>query len=320
MRVRIITAVFALLIFPVAASAQVQTITATHTYVMGDNDSRNDARQLCFLEAKRKVLEKAGSLIQTSTEVKNFQLTKDQISLYSAAVLSVETIKEKFTNNDGQNTLTLTVKADVDMADVRKRLQAITADKSIQERIARQQQQLDALEEKIRNLNSRVSASGEVGAIELRKERNIALGEIRDIEAIKLFVTKRLNDERELAQDWHDRVLNNISYGMTKDEVEQILGLEEPMNRAKQLIEKSPALKGFDSSLFRADERSVRARNSWQYGLTYICFEDNPLAVYQMVVAVVRVRETARETVVRRLLDKGYDDCRNLGANLLKMK
>jgi len=320
MRVRIITAVFALLIFPVAASAQVQTITATHTYVMGDNDSRNDARQLCFLEAKRKVLEKAGSLIQTSTEVKNFQLTKDQISLYSAAVLSVETIKEKFTNNDGQNTLTLTVKADVDMADVRKRLQAITADKSIQERIARQQQQLDALEEKIRNLNSSVSASGEVGAIELRKERNIALGEIRDIEAIKLFVTKRLNDERELAQDWHDRVLNNISYGMTKDEVEQILGLEEPMNRAKQLIEKSPALKGFDSSLFRADERSVRARNSWQYGLTYICFEDNPLAVYQMVVAVVRVRETARETVVRRLLDKGYDDCRNLGANLLKMK
>lgn len=320
MRVRIITAVFALLIFPVAASAQVQTITATHTYVMGDNDSRNDARQLCFLEAKRKVLEKAGSLIQTSTEVKNFQLTKDQISSYSAAVLSVETIKEKFTNNDGQNTLTLTVKADVDMADVRKRLQAITADKSIQERIARQQQQLDALEEKIRNLNSSVSASGEVGAIELRKERNIALGEIRDIEAIKLFVTKRLNDERELAQDWHDRVLNNISYGMTKDEVEQILGLEEPMNRAKQLIEKSPALKGFDSSLFRADERSVRARNSWQYGLTYICFEDNPLAVYQMVVAVVRVRETARETVVRRLLDKGYDDCRNLGANLLKMK
>jgi hypothetical protein len=50
-------------------SAEVQTITTSHTYVMGDNDSRNDARQLCFLEAKRKVLEKAGSFIQSHSVV-----------------------------------------------------------------------------------------------------------------------------------------------------------------------------------------------------------------------------------------------------------
>jgi len=101
------------------AYAGVQTITATHTYVMGDNDSRNDARQLCFLEAKRKVLEKAGSFIQASTEVKNFQLTKDQISSYSAAVLSVEITKEDFGFSDGHNVLTLMVKADVDVASAR---------------------------------------------------------------------------------------------------------------------------------------------------------------------------------------------------------
>src|SRR5690348_6801244 len=112
--------------------AEIQAITATHTYVMGDNDSRNDARQLCFLEAKRKVLEQAGSLIQSSSEVKNFELTKDQISSYSAAVLSVEIIKEEFGFSNGHNSLTLTVKSDVDIADVRKRLAAIIADKSLQ--------------------------------------------------------------------------------------------------------------------------------------------------------------------------------------------
>lgn len=63
-----------------AAEAEVQTITASHTYVVGDNDSKNDARQLCFLQAKRKVLEKAGLFIESSLEAQNFQLTKDQIT------------------------------------------------------------------------------------------------------------------------------------------------------------------------------------------------------------------------------------------------
>jgi hypothetical protein len=139
----------ALLAIPMGAAAEVQTVTATHTYVMGDNDSRNDARQLCFLEAKRKVLEKAGSFIQTSTEVKNFQLTKDQISSYSAAVLSVEIIKEDFGFSNGHNTLSLTVKADVDIADVKKRLAAIVADKSLQDRITGQQQQIRQLEQQV---------------------------------------------------------------------------------------------------------------------------------------------------------------------------
>ena len=99
---------FAFTVLPVDAATQ--TITATHTYVMGDNDSRNDARRLCFLEAKRKVLEQAGTFIQSSSEVKNFELTKDQITSYSAAILSVETIQESYDSRNGQNTLTLTVK------------------------------------------------------------------------------------------------------------------------------------------------------------------------------------------------------------------
>jgi peptidoglycan hydrolase-like protein with peptidoglycan-binding domain len=32
-----------------------ETINATHKYVLGDNDSRNDGRHMAFLEAKRKV-------------------------------------------------------------------------------------------------------------------------------------------------------------------------------------------------------------------------------------------------------------------------
>jgi hypothetical protein len=57
MRALSVISLLAALIVPTGAFAEVQTITATHTYIPGDNDSRNDARQLCFLQAKRKVLE-----------------------------------------------------------------------------------------------------------------------------------------------------------------------------------------------------------------------------------------------------------------------
>ena len=101
------------------ATAQVQTITATHTYFMGDRDSKEEARALCYMTAKRKVLEQAGVLIESSSEVRNFDLTKDQISSYSAAILSVAVVKEAFEFHDGTNSLTLTVRADVDFEEVK---------------------------------------------------------------------------------------------------------------------------------------------------------------------------------------------------------
>ena len=109
MRALSVITILATLILPTSALAEVQTIIATHTYILGDNDSRNDARQLCFLQAKREVLEQAESFIHSQSVLNNFELTKDQISSYSTAVLSVEIVKEDVGLSNGQNTLTLTV-------------------------------------------------------------------------------------------------------------------------------------------------------------------------------------------------------------------
>lgn len=202
---------------PVLAAAAVQTITATHTYVMGDNDSKNDARHICFLEAKRKVLEKAGTFIESSSEVKNFQLSKDQITSYTAAVLSVETVKEDFSSSNGQNTVTMTVKANVDIADVQKRLAAIVADKGLQEKITVQQQQLKQLEEQMRALNATLSTAPANSSTELRKERNVVLGDIQDLENKKLAAVQRITEKTDLIRKY-------IVRNMTKEEVIGILG------------------------------------------------------------------------------------------------
>jgi hypothetical protein len=80
------------------------------------------------VDSVRKTLENAGVYIESVSEVKDFQLTKDKITSFAAAILRVEVVKENFAFENGHNTLTLAVKSDVDTADVQKRLAAIVAD------------------------------------------------------------------------------------------------------------------------------------------------------------------------------------------------
>ena len=70
MRVPLVSFVlYALLSFALPASAAVTPFTATHTYVLGDDDSRNSARQKCLAEAKRKILEQVGVYLESHSEL-----------------------------------------------------------------------------------------------------------------------------------------------------------------------------------------------------------------------------------------------------------
>jgi hypothetical protein len=137
---------FVFLAAPSVASAQVQTFTAMHTYVLGDHDSKDDARQRCLLEAKRKILEQAGVYIESASEVKNFDLTKDTITSFAAAVMQVKETTEEVGFQQGHMMLTLTLKADVDLAEVRKQLAARQVDTDVREDVAAQKERLRRLE------------------------------------------------------------------------------------------------------------------------------------------------------------------------------
>ena len=67
-----------------AVRAEVRTITATGEYRMGDNDTRTDAKRLALQDAKRLALEKAGTYIESLTELKNFAVSKDEVRAYTA--------------------------------------------------------------------------------------------------------------------------------------------------------------------------------------------------------------------------------------------
>ncbi len=77
------------------AVAEVKIIEADSTYIIGDNDSKVDARRVATQEAKRKALELSGTYVESMTVVKNYQLTKDEIMSYTAGVLETEVVSEQ---------------------------------------------------------------------------------------------------------------------------------------------------------------------------------------------------------------------------------
>jgi hypothetical protein len=87
---------------------------------------------------------------------------------YSGAVLSVEILKEDVGLSNGQYTLTLTVKTDVDVGQVNLLVAAIVADKNLADRVTQQQQQMLELEGQVQTLNSRLSVASPGAASELR--------------------------------------------------------------------------------------------------------------------------------------------------------
>jgi hypothetical protein len=203
------------LVFPSFSYAEI--IYATHKYIMGDNDSKNDARKMCFLEAKRKVIEKAGTYIESLTEVKNARLTRDEVLAYSSALLKVETIKEDWKMSGGNMVVILKVKADADTGDLQNKLSNIRKDKSIQKEVIEQQNKLRHLEKQVIQLQQKLGAIDSEKAASLRKDRNVVFKEISELESRSIQILSKIHKITKNA-------IQYIDIGMTRNEVETILG------------------------------------------------------------------------------------------------
>jgi tetratricopeptide (TPR) repeat protein len=91
----ILLSILSMLFFAVPASAEIKVIEADSTYVLGDNDSKVDGRRIATQEAQRKALERAGTYVASITQVKEYRLTKDQVTAYTAGIVETEVIADE---------------------------------------------------------------------------------------------------------------------------------------------------------------------------------------------------------------------------------
>jgi len=106
------------------ASANNITIIKEYTYMASDIDSKVSSRAIALEQVKRALLEQLGTYLISETEVKNFQMTKDQITTLTAGIVSAEVIDEKW---DGR-TYYLKAKITADTKEVAKSVDALRND------------------------------------------------------------------------------------------------------------------------------------------------------------------------------------------------
>ena len=179
MRTLSIIILLTVLVLPTAAFAEVQTFTTTHTYVLGDDDSRNTARQKCLAEAKRKILEQVGVYLESKSELitssqstttgsaKSPQTTNEerqqiteQINTLAAGVLRTEVMKEAFGEINGRSQMTLTLKVEVDPDDIRKQLAERRVDQKVRNQVVEQAERLKKLEESLSAMMAEMRTTG----------------------------------------------------------------------------------------------------------------------------------------------------------------
>lgn len=77
-------AIFSLLLVANLAFAKMVTFEKEYTYQASEIDSKVSCRAIALEQVKRLLLEELGTYVESNTEVKDFQLTKDQITTLTA--------------------------------------------------------------------------------------------------------------------------------------------------------------------------------------------------------------------------------------------
>ena len=207
---------------PSVAFAKTETFFATYTYTMSDNDSRNDARRLAYREARKLVLEKAGSFINSAPQIQDKSISQNDIHSYIDALVNVEVDKENFDVSFGSQSLTMTVKAAIDMVPVITTLEIIRSDRELQKKVINEQRQLKELEAKLITIQKNLYADNKSeSALYMRKNRADLLSKIAQNNSEVISEIEKLQNN---INSISDKVKKNVRNGMTRQELADMLG------------------------------------------------------------------------------------------------
>jgi len=173
-------ALLLVLFIPQFTSAETKTFVREYTYQAGDEDSKNSSRTISLREVKRLLLEELGTYLESTTEVQNFMLTKDQIITLTAGIVQTELMAEKW---DGRN-YWLKAKIQADSGDVIKAIDTLRKDRQKTKELEDVRKKSDALLKENERLRKELAtAKGE----KKKKETEAYNKTINDLKATEWF-------------------------------------------------------------------------------------------------------------------------------------
>ncbi|MDO9229558.1 MAG: tetratricopeptide repeat protein [Syntrophales bacterium] len=130
MKTILATLLTVLLLLPVSAVGEIQTVTHTVKQPFGGSQSPDDARIAAVAKAKREALEMAGTYIESLTVVKNYQVDKDEILALAAGVLKAEVVSQENYHTKDAFGIDVVVKVVVDTSVLDERVKKLLQDKT----------------------------------------------------------------------------------------------------------------------------------------------------------------------------------------------
>lgn len=135
--------------------AETKTFIKEYTFHAGDEDSKNSSRVIALREVKRLLLEELGTYLESTTEVQNFKLTKDQIVTLTAGIVQTELVEERW---DGKS-YWLLAKITTDSASVIKNIDMLRKDRQKTKELYEIRKRSDELLKENESLRKRLSTA-----------------------------------------------------------------------------------------------------------------------------------------------------------------
>ncbi|UFS71716.1 tetratricopeptide repeat protein [Geomonas sp. RF6] len=175
-----------------AASAEPVTVRHVVRQNFAGSQSPDDARAAALAKAKREVLEKAGTYIDSVKVVRDRQLAHNQIVALSAAVLQAEIVAQKNCISGETFCVEIEATVSVDTADLERRIKKFLDERSALEKAERLEQRerellakIDELEGRYRHLSGGAAETGKEkgGEQEASREFREAARSLKAVEA-----------------------------------------------------------------------------------------------------------------------------------------
>ncbi len=164
--------------------SKTMTFEGSGEYVLGDNDTITEAKKFALQEAKRVVLEKMGTYIQSQTEIKNYQVTKDEIITYSQGSIKIKQLDEqRFQVGEKSLGIRINITAEANSDEIFAKLDSISGQESLINDIAEMKKEYDLLKKQIAQINNSLKKEKDEDKISsLREERKEILQKIENRE------------------------------------------------------------------------------------------------------------------------------------------
>ncbi|MGC3974826.1 MAG: hypothetical protein QM771_10645 [Nitrospira sp.] len=140
-------------------SAEARTITASGEYRMGDHDSRADAVRLATEAAKQDALEQVATYVERITEVKDLNVTRDDIRSFTAGVVKVidQTVTTRLEQD--QVVIHVDIKGEVEPQDVVHAIAALRENDQARQELLALRAETDRLQAQVDDTNRALAAA-----------------------------------------------------------------------------------------------------------------------------------------------------------------